>query len=64
MQTYRAFILGDDGHIRKAIVLDATQDDDAIEQSKALLNGADVELWCGERVVVRLFHKDWTPPGA
>jgi hypothetical protein len=59
MQTYRAFILDEKGHVQQAVVLEGNEDSEAIEQGKKLLDGHDIEVWQGERVVVKLFHKDW-----
>jgi hypothetical protein len=59
MHTYRAFILDENGQVQKAIILDSTEDAEAIETGKRLLDGHDIEVWEGERVVAKLFHKDW-----
>jgi hypothetical protein len=45
--------------LKKSIALESTDDFDAIEKGKSLLDGRDIEIWQGVRVVVKLFH-----PGA
>jgi hypothetical protein len=32
-------------------------DDDAVVWAKQLMDGADIELWSGERFIIRLDHK-------
>jgi hypothetical protein len=56
MPEYRAFIVGSDGHFSgfEAIVCD--DDAIAIEKAKRLVDGHDVELWNGARLVVVLQH--------
>ncbi len=55
MIEYRAYIIGKDGHIAsdRAFVSDA----DATVWAKPLVDGHDVELWSGDRLVIRLDHK-------
>lgn len=38
--------------------LKCASDDEAIEQAKTLLNGLDIEVWSGSRVVIRLKSTD------
>lgn len=54
MAEYRAYILGDDGHISdfQAFVCDG--DTEATNLAKQLVDGHDVELWSGERFVIKL----------
>ena len=51
---YRAYLIGDAGRVETATPIDATTDQDAIEQAKQLVDGHLVELWDRTRVVVRL----------
>jgi hypothetical protein len=62
MAEYRAYIMGEDGHIRsyRAFVCDG--DVDAMVWAKHLLDGNDIELWSGGRFVNRLNHAGVKPP--
>jgi hypothetical protein len=52
MPEYRAYILGRDGHIQKAIEFEAVDDAVAVEQARQYVDGHDVELWqLGRRVI-------------
>jgi hypothetical protein len=56
MRDYRAYIFGIDGHrfLRVAEFLSNHPDDaTALEASKLLVDGHDVELWDGNRLVAR-----------
>jgi hypothetical protein len=37
--------------------LSCSDDAEAIEQARRLIEGQDIELWSGERFIVRLSHK-------
>ena len=54
---YRAFTVGDDGHVTGARALVCENDEDATVWVKQLLDGHDIELWSGERFVIRLDHR-------
>jgi hypothetical protein len=54
---YRAFPVGIDGHFIGFEPLVCDSDDEAIAKARRLVDGHDVELWCGERLVVRLTVK-------
>jgi hypothetical protein len=54
MAEYRAYTVGDDGHFLGYEPLVCGGDAEAIELAKRLCNGHDVELWCLERMVIRL----------
>jgi len=64
MPDYRAYILGGKGH-RFLRVADFSKDhaDDAtaLLAAKLLIDGHDVELWDGGRLVARLDHVDGNP---
>jgi hypothetical protein len=66
MPDYRAYILGGEGH-RFAIVAefprDHADDSTALLAAKKLIDGHDVELWDGGRLVARLDHVDGNPTG-
>jgi hypothetical protein len=59
---YRAYTVGDDGRIDGFEPLICDNDDDAIATASALLDGRDIELWSGPRLVVRLTARN--KPGA
>ena len=54
MSEYRAYIIGADGHISNFRAFAAETDADAIVWAKQLVDGHDVELWSGPRLVERL----------
>ena len=62
MAEYRAYIMGEDGHISsyRAFVCDG--DADAGVWAKQLLDGSDIELWSGDRFMIRLNHAGVRPP--
>jgi hypothetical protein len=51
---YRAYLIGSDGHFCDAVHLVCTDDTEAIEKAKRLVDGHDVELWQLERMVATL----------
>jgi hypothetical protein len=57
MADYRTFTVGDDGHFVGSQALICADDDEAVEKARRLLDGRDIELWCGDRFVVRLSRK-------
>jgi hypothetical protein len=66
MPDYRAYILGGEGHrfLRVAeFSRDHADDATALCAAKKLIDGHDVELWDGARLVVRLDHRDGNPSG-
>ncbi len=54
---YRAFTVGKDGHLSGFEPLVCKSDSEAIEKAKRLLEGYDIELWSGPRLVTYLKHK-------
>ena len=64
MPDCRAYILGGEGH-RFAIVAefprDHADDSTALLAAKQLLDGHDIEIWDGGRLVARLDHVDGNP---
>jgi hypothetical protein len=66
MPEYRAYILGIDGHrfIRAADFLrDHPNDAAAMKAAERLLDGHDVELWDGGRLVAKFDHSQATAVG-
>ena len=57
---YRAYVLNKDDSIRLAIDLYCADDDAACERAQQLVDGHDIELWCGPRKIARLLHE--APP--
>ena len=54
MAEYRAYTVGTDDHFigfREMICLD---DDEAVAKATRLVNGHDIEVWNGPRLVIRL----------
>ena len=58
MNEYRAFTLGHDGHVTASRAFRCADDSEAIVWAKQLLDGHDIELWSGERFVVKLEHQE------
>ncbi len=59
VQAYRLYAVNAEGRIdQPPSVIEAGNDDEAVAKAKALLNGRDVELWLGDRLVMCL-----RPPG-
>src|SRR5882757_4514607 len=54
MAEYRAFVMGEDGHIRSSRAFVCDDDADATVWAKQLLDANDIELWSGERFVTRV----------
>jgi hypothetical protein len=54
---YRAYVIGEDGHIASFRAFVCDSDADATVWAKQLVDGHDVELWSGDRFVIRLDHK-------
>jgi hypothetical protein len=54
---YRAYCIGSDGHFVRFVALSCSDDAEAIEQARRLIEDYDMELWSGERFIVRLPQK-------
>jgi len=57
MAEYRAYIVGRDGHFMGFEPLICADDSEATERAKRLVDGHDIELWSGTRLVIRLKHE-------
>lgn len=55
MPEYRAYIIGEDGHIVSAHPLICDDDAAAAEQATAFLVDRSIEIWSGDRFVIRLY---------
>jgi hypothetical protein len=58
---YRAYVVGDDGHFASFRAFRCADDSEAITSAKQLVDGHDVELWSGERFILRIDHKKTAP---
>jgi len=55
MPEYRLFTFNDAGHITgPAAVIQCADDDAAIKEAQQLLDGKDIEVWQGQRIVAHL----------
>jgi hypothetical protein len=54
MADYRAYIVGEDGHFSDCHARICSDDRDAVEWAKQLVDGLAIELLCGERFVAKL----------
>jgi hypothetical protein len=50
---YRAYAVDKDGHIVKAIPLICDDDTQAIDKAMEILGDCTIEVWSGDRLVVR-----------
>jgi hypothetical protein len=48
-----AYAIGPDGHLIAVKALDCADDVEAAEKMEGLVEGRDIELWCGDRFVIR-----------
>jgi hypothetical protein len=54
---YRAYVVGADGHFISFRAFACDSDADATTWAKQLVDGHDIELWSGPRLVIRISHK-------
>jgi hypothetical protein len=53
--TYRAYVLGPDDHIvQPPQLIEAPDDEQAIEAARRILDGHTLEVWDQQRLVIRL----------
>jgi len=57
MAEYMAYSVGPDGYQIAVKALDCADDVEAAEKAKGLVEGHDIELWCGVRFVIRIDQK-------
>jgi hypothetical protein len=57
MVDYRVYRVGSDGHFVGYEPLICRDDAEAIEKAKRLVDGHDIELWSGPRLVIRVSRK-------
>jgi len=59
---YRLYTLGTDGHFANVKVIECANDQEAIKQSRQLIDGHDLELWHYDRYIARLSpHSSHSP---
>ncbi len=54
MVEYRAYVIGNDGHIVRPIERVCENDEAAIAEVKTFLLDRTIEIWSGDRFVIRL----------
>ena len=57
MAEYRTYDIGKDGHITRSRAFVCNDDADAAVWANQLVDGNDIELWSGERFVLRIAHR-------
>jgi hypothetical protein len=62
MAQYRAFTIDDDGHSISYRAFTCVNDAEAIVWAKQLLDHHAVELWSGDRFIIRLDHQPKSIP--
>jgi hypothetical protein len=60
MQDYRVFVLGPDGHVTSRVDLWCTDEADAKERAKQLVDRHDVELWHRDQRIAIFRHNEAT----
>jgi hypothetical protein len=61
MAEYRAYTVGADDHFIGFQEIICRDDDEAVATAMRLVNGHDVELWNGPRLVIRLTASRFEP---
>jgi hypothetical protein len=61
MAEYRAYVVGNDGRFASCEAFTCDDDNEAVARAKRLVGCHDVELWSGERFIVRLSPEDAGP---
>jgi hypothetical protein len=61
MAHYRAYLIGCDGHSKKAVDLNFTDDNAARKRAEQMVDGHDVELWEHPRRIARFASKQEQP---
>jgi hypothetical protein len=54
MAEYRAYVIGSDGHIVSATALVCANDEQAIAEVRRFMLERTIEIWSGDRFVIRL----------
>ncbi len=62
---YRAFHIDTNGHVLRAVIINALNDNDAIELTRKLVDSHAIELWERERVIAKFgADEKWVPSPA
>jgi hypothetical protein len=62
MQDYRAYVIGQDGHVLVRHEFWCVNDEEAKEHAKQFVDGNDIELWHhGKRIAIFHHEKHWAP---
>ena len=62
MSGYYAYFIGDDGHITGYVTILASNDEEAKERAKHLVDGHSVELWQEDRKIATFDPEQGTMP--
>lgn len=62
MNGFRAYIIGQDGHIKRRVDLMCADESEAKQQAKQLVDGHGVELWELDRKIARFEPEKGLPP--
>ena len=54
MVDYRVYFVGSDGHFVRFVGLSCSDDAEAVERARRLIEDQDIELWSGDRFIIRL----------
>jgi hypothetical protein len=58
LPSYRIYFLNSEGHVDgPPIVIAGANDEEARQTAKQYIDGKDIELWDGERMVAKIPHK-------
>ena len=55
---FRAFIIGEDGHVKGRVDLLCKDEAEAVEKAKRLVDGSDVELWHRDHRIAVFRHNE------
>lgn len=57
MTVYRAFPISAEGHVSgPGWILEVASDDEAVEQARRYIDGHDIEVWHGSRLLIKLLR--------
>ena len=54
MPDYKLYRMGDDGHIKARVDIEARDDLDALEQAQKICGPDEIEVWEGARFITRV----------
>jgi hypothetical protein len=53
---YWVYVVGADGHFTESKEMTCRDDGEAVVKAKRLIDGHDIEVWSGNRLVIRLIR--------